>query len=686
MKKTIILLFLILNALLFLGIMAVYKENDFAYIHQIEIQQSNSIMEFIAFENTKDEFDYQVMFDVLKELARKFDVLISVSLSTHEINQYDFYMLSNENIDARLGLVTDASVNFAEISTQYYTNNADDSEGIYFYLLNQDLKVNIYPLSQLEAMPNTVIRFSANSQQILDNSIEILLEKFGDNLTRHGPASSTPFIVQDEINNFLPMTIILAITCISLLLMMYVQTQSKKIAIFKTMGMSTLRIGIKIFSSLFLTVLVAVILENILLFVFYVNAINMRTIPIVLDIFRLTIYQMAGMLVIIGLGCLLLTFVPTYSLLKNSRLTHYIMNVNFAIKVAVLLVILPIVSVNIDTLWNSFLLMHYRNNPAVAQYQFVPRYKTQFEIDGYDLRTYMTEFDVSKDPNIIYSYDILYEYQRAYQILNDADAILCVKGQPYPGVTEITVNENYLKKYPITSVDGQVIDIDTMDADIIYFIPEYYYSSGSSYADLDNSRGMGDENYEVVKISNKQNIYIFDAWNYESLQKPCAIVLYKNNTFRLETSIFWSVYSEHDINELLKDTWFYNKIVVSTVGKSAAYSRQLLMNSLKYDLLLIVLSLVLILMLIVQNAYLYGKVYASRIFARKIMGHNPFLISGKLIIESGSAVVLAFIVYMIKKADVRLLLIVAGIEMLVYLVTVLASWKIKVKFSNSIES
>lgn len=335
MKKIIMVLFLIINILLFYGIMDVYENKDLAYIHQIEIEQPGVIYEWIALENNNREIDSQAMFELFIELAERYELLISVKLGNYSRNQFDFYMASHMNIDQRLGLVTDISINFNESDDYFYTSRKDNPEGIYFYLLNTDLDVNIYPITDLGEMPSTMIFIVANSRDELDASIAILLNHFGDSLTHMGEPSAEPYVVQDELNAFLPVAIIMSMICTFLLLMMYVHMKSKKITIFKTMGMSLSATAFKMFFSLFIIIALTII-TNILLFAIFAGSINTRTIPMIIDLTKSGTYQLIGVFITIVLSFLLLTFIPIYSLLKSNRLNRQLMNVNYVMKILIL--------------------------------------------------------------------------------------------------------------------------------------------------------------------------------------------------------------------------------------------------------------------------------------------------------------------------------------------------------------
>jgi len=84
----------------------------------------------------------------------------------------------------------------------------------------------------------------------------------------------------------------------------------------------------------------------------------------------------------------------------------------------------------------------------------------------------------------------------------------------------------------------------------------------------------------------------------------------------------------------------------------------------------------LVLIIIVQYSYLFSKVFKKRIYAKKIMGHNPFRILLRLLLESSLAVVVAIFVAWYVGFDFRLLMLVILFDIFVYLAIVaISQWR-----------
>lgn len=685
MKRIIAVLFFIINTMIFFGMMSVYEKKDLTYIFQLDIDRPGIFHELISLDSTNNEVDSQSMFELFKELTNRYELLISVPLGDYPKNQFDYYMISNENMDQRLGLITDKSINLNETDDFFYTSKKDNPDGIYFYLLNTELDVNIYPITYLGEMPSSTISVVAASREELNEAIEILLGHFGDSFTRMGEPSAEPFIVANAINSFLPATILLLMICIFLLLMMYVYANSKKIAIFKTLGLSLSATALKMFSLLFVIIALVIVITNLFLYSIFVGAVNARTIPLIIDLIKSGLFQLAGVFLTIALSCLLLTFVPNYSLLKNNRLNKQLMRVNFVLKILILVTLLPIVSDKMNHIIQNVEIIRYATRHEADGFQFVPRYKMEYADDGYDYIVYMQEFYQSYDVDVVNRYELLNEYHEAYQILDEAGAIYCRSYKLMGDDSGIYVNENYIKKHPIRDIDGNWIDIEQIDTDVLYLIPKCYADkyTGEFYL----SDPYENEDYEMIVIDNEQEIFNYNPeWKYDFLQRPHMITLYKDAAFRLNASIFNDVFIDSDISALLKNTRFYDKIVIKSLEDEFAFfgrwALKNVMDGLKYILPTFALTLV----IIIQYAYLYLKECSGRIFIQKIFGYNPFRIYSGLLLESGFAVAVAAFISLYRKDDIRLFPLVMGMEILAYLLIIFFLRGMYSKFSNANES
>jgi hypothetical protein len=272
---------------------------------------------------------------------------------------------------------------------------------------------------------------------------------------------------------------------------------------------------------------------------------------------------------------------------------------------------------------------------------------------------------------ILYEHEILHIYHRAYHILNEAGAVYCQGGTMWNGEPILNVNENYLKKHPITDLEGNLVDLNRIDSDRIILVPEMYYGRGV----ITQFIGQG---YEAVFIDDEQVIFDYSIdWSFHGKPaQPYLIAVLKDTAFRLEASPLDYVFIDGDINELLRGTHFHNKIIVTTVGDELSRIRDWHSREAREHIMVMVPTFALVLVIIAQYAFLFSKVFRKRIYARKIMGHGQLRIYSQLLLESSLAVFAAISIVWYLQLDIRLFMVVLILEVAVYLAAVaISQWK-----------
>ena len=681
MKKIIVILFLLVNALLFFNVREVYKEKDLSDVFHMHRIHPDMVHASLIINNPNNELigdnESAAIFDMFKYLTQRYDMLITTGEFNFERDEYITYLVTDTPIDQLLGLVTEVSLNFNEQNDYFYTNRHGIENGINFWLLNHRIDVRILPMTAMGVIRGGEYTFVANSQAELDEIVAIFLAEFDSYVDQIIEFSGERLDVEGEINSFLLPIILITMILIFLIIIMYIHIYSKKIAVLKTMGISLFNLMKQLFLPLLAIIALTIAGSNIIVFSLFVGAINTRTMPIIWTLIHSGGLQLLGVLITMAVSCLMLMCIPTYSLLKNSNINRFLMGANYVMKIIVLVIMLPFISGRINLIQDNFRMINYARNyerNILADYQFSPMLKPRYRGDGHTtlLRELSHDLDFKNiDPDIIYEHDLIYEYHRAYHILNEAGAIFSQGTIMYSGEHGLVGNENYLAKHPIRDLDGHWIDLERVDADVIYLIPEIYQER-SFVVDRIN------QGYEVMIINNEQVIFDYSlAWNFFGIPThPYFLRIYRDTAFRIETSPFHFVFVEGDINELLKDTSFYNRILVSTVGEELNRIREQHLHEMRDHFMVMIPTFSLILVIIIQYSYLYLKVYKKRIYAKKINGHSPFHIFLHLLSESSFAVVAAIIVAWYVGMDLRLLMAVIGIDILVYLAVVAIScWK-----------
>jgi len=680
MRKIIAVLMVLVNALLFFNTREVFMQQDFADMVQLHLFHPDVVHTTLMIEGQNSEEISEgvsdAIFDRFEQLTIQYDLVI-LNAESERMYNYSWHIASNVPIDELFNLITDVSLNFNEQDHYFYTNQDHMENGVHFFLLNNRLEVQISPMRAMGRIRGNQYSFISTSQDDLEAAVASFMNEFSDYIVYTAELVSEPFVFEDEMASFLPAIIIMSMMLIFLIIIMYVHLSAKKIAIHKTMGLSFLIVIKELFLPLLAIIIVAIIITQSLLFLLVIGVINDRTIPIIRTLVNIGLLQLVGIIVTLAISSLLILLIPTYSMLKNSSINRFLMGANYVVKIVVLLLMLPSISYRIDLIQDELQMLrhirHYEQNSNFSTYEFSPWLLPRYSGDGYFtlIRTLTGEFFTNPDPAIIYEHDILYQYHLAYRILNEAGAIFSDSSTFNSGEPVLNVNENYIRKHHIVDLDGNIIDLNESTSERVYLLPEMYLER-SFVQDIIN-RGS-----EVIPIKNEQAVFDYGlGWSTWGIERnPYVIAVTRDATFVLWDSPLQHVFFDGDFNELLRETNFYNRMVISTVGDELNQIRSRHMTELMNHVFVITPSLLLVLVIIAQYSYLFLKVYKKRLYASKIMGHSPLRSLFQLLLESTLAVVASISIAWYLRIDFRLLLIVILFDVAVYLIVVARSaWK-----------
>ncbi|MDR2590133.1 MAG: hypothetical protein LBC71_04005 [Oscillospiraceae bacterium] len=689
MKKIITIFFVLLNVMLFLGIREVYLEKDLTDMFQIHNVQPDIVHSALIISNANDEsIENDVsdaMFEMFHYLSKRFDLLIIYGEYLLNQNELTDYLISSSPIDERLNLITDTSLDFSNVDSElFYTNRHGVDNGVNFYLLNNRITVNFFPIAALGIIRGGEYMFVAHSQTELDECISIFMAEFGSYVDRIVEYGADPFIFNEAINSFLLPTIVIMMVLIALLIIIYIHLNAKKIAIQKTMGISLINIVKKMLLPFIVIIVITIVIVNVALFTVFVGTINARTIPIILTLTNSVILQLIGVIITITVSCLLLLLIPTYSLLKNSNFSRYLMGVNYVLKILALLFMLPLLSGRIDLIQDNMKMInhvkYYENNAGISNFEFSPMPNPRYRGDGYvslfmEVLMSASGGDITKE--MIFEHELLYEYHRAYHLLNEAGAIYCYRTELFGGTPILTVNENYLAKHPIRDINGNRVNINQLDSEFVYLVPEIYKNNGL----IINSIAPY---YDIIEIDNEQVLYDYSlGWGFYGLsEQPYIVNVFTDAAFRFDASPFSDVFVDSDFNEILKNTHFYDKIIISTVGDELNKIYQRNMQEALEHLIVMIPIYLLILLIIVQYSYFYNKTFQKRIYVQRIIGYNPFRVYLQMLFESSLIVLMIISIGWYLQLEIRLLLLVLILEVIVYLAVVMISRKKSLVYNN----
>ena len=672
---------ILVNALLFFNTREVFMQKDRADLVQLHLFHPDVIHTTLWIESQNgdpiSEAVSDAMFTKFEYLTTYYD-LVTLTVESRHSYDVNWYVAANVPIDELFNLITDVSLNFNEDDSYFYTSNDHEENGINIFLLHNRLDIQISPMRAMGHIRGSQYTFVSTSPDELEAAVAIFMDEFSDYIVLTSELVSTPFVLEDEMASFLPSIITMTMMLIFLIIIMYVHVFSKKIAIYKMMGLSFFILVKELFLPLLVIIIVAIITTQSLLFLLVIGVINDRTIPVITMLLHIGFLQLVGVIATLAIGSLLMLLIPTYSMLKNSSLNRFLMGANYVAKIIVLLLMLPSISYRIDLIQDELQLLrqvrYYEQNSNLSTYQFSPWLLPRYGGDGYFtlISNISGEFFTIPDPAIIYEHDILYQYHLAYRILNEAGAILSDRTAFFSGEPVLNVNENYIRKHHIIDLDGNIVDLNQTMSDRVYLMPEMYLER-SLVQDIIN------DGSEIIPIKNEQAVFDYGlswSWHGGIEENPFVISVIRDSAFVLWASPLQNVFFDGDFNELLSETNFYNRMEISTVGDELNRIQDRHLTRLIDHVFVMLPSLLLLLVIIIQYSYLFLKVYKKRLYANKIMGHNPLRNLSQLLLESTLAVIASISIAWYLRVDFRLLLLVILFDIIVYLAVVAwLTWK-----------
>lgn len=393
--------------------------------------------------NKGDEVQTEYIYINDDEYLSKFEATKGRILQKEDMNTNLFVSTKNSQMDNQIGtLATFCNKNVFEI----YTLNTMIEKG---YSLGGECYI------------------SFNKKINEDNFIKDLEE-----------AIKTPGvkIIQDQnihVNNELNIWIIILFYFIVILLVLYDLLKSyKEVGIEKLLGNSNWSIYIKKIFGFAKLYLFTTIISDIILIIIKFDNFNKYVINFIFRLIYMNFMLGIVFLIMTSIPLIYINKVNIVDMLKNKKLTMEILIFNFTVKILIVIALGFIVNqgiVNFDRIKNVF------SNS----------FKQWDDVDNYAIIPQLINIE---SPEIIDSYQYQKNQKELYDYFNDKGAILANFSEYSPGIRKIresetsfdyernniTVNPNYLDKYPIYDINGERINISENEKSYIVLIPETY--------------------------------------------------------------------------------------------------------------------------------------------------------------------------------------------------------------------
>ena len=677
MKKLLIALVIISNTILFFKVTEVFEIQELSKMETIA-SYNQKFNKTVEFNSDINNYNAEELYQKLKNISIDYNIiLINSSYINFDSITYSgsikHYVYSNENIDDLFDLITDISLNFNIQEDLYYNNQIE--EGIDFFLLNKKLDLSILPLSHMSHGEGLMfLHVFADDEETVHRAIDTIQQEFGnDYINNIREFEKDTLNISEMLSQPSSWIMFFSFSITVLVLILYIYLSIKKIAVLKLQGISNFSIGKELYLPTFIIMSITMYLVLAILFFIVIGTLNRKTIPIIQALFIFSIYQLIGLIVCGFITNALLLFVPKSQLIKNNNFNRYLMSFNYVVKIISVFVIILLINPHISTIQTEVSRMRQigAQEDTIKNYQHSMYMNARYRWDGYwDI---LNQASLSLEDNdisdVIYENELLTKYHEAYDVLNDNGAIFCREAHfmiignennnnlPEPKYPGLMVNTNYLNSFPIYDKERNIItesDINNSNSQVSYLIPETIYNT---YA-IDQIIGdMYNNSYQVIPIADNQNFVDFTASLMQfDIPEKSIIMVYSDCAFKLDKSPIDGMFVNDDMNEILKDTYFYNKLEIQNVGDEIQLILKSKIATILHHMTFVVPSLVLLIIIIIQYSYLYTKVYSKRIYTKYLLGISVSKIFFDLFLESS-------IVYLLPLA------IAYRMENTIYLVT-----------------
>ncbi len=669
MKKIFCVFFLITNLFLFMNIYNLFCEKDISDTFSIfgyNQKYKNFSVSFHTDLNNKSSKEF---ISFLKALAENNNVEIIRPQYNYADNKYIFYIMSTRNIAESMGLVTTEFVDFINESEKFYTNNSSNINGSYFYLLNPDLQLKIYPLNKIiNAVPiSGEYTVYCESDEDLLNTQMLLQEQYGNFITGFYNYNQELLNIQSEYNSLLKTLLSLSFIITMIILLFMLSQALKKIALLKLNGYSSFNIAVDIFAKYFLYLIFLSGAMFAVLFFVTAGEINVRTIPFATYLTKALMAEIPLIVLILLLNTLILKALQLPKLIKNHNFNKPLLNTNYFIKICFLAFFLPYIFQSFSEVTASFMIVKEMNSyEAASEMIYLEGFKDGYRFDGYDLVKFYKD---REDP-------VFLKYQEDYEYFNKMGAIYfqgySVAVDDETLIPSIAFNMNYLNKYPVYYPNGEKVTLNNIGKKIYILVPEKYMHlniSPSMFLTEDNET-------EIIPISNNNhyyNFYLMMTANNEG-NGDSILMVYTDDAFRMDKSIFNGVYFQgiapEELNDNLEKISYKDKVEIRNLEESRSNLTSSILKHSNKALFFLIITFLLTIGVNAEYDYLYFKAYKKRIIIKKLTGYSFFPLYLNIIIEGILAYIIPLAIMYRSKTDInyRLLLGMIALEVLILLI------------------
>lgn len=594
-----------------------------------------------------DSKDTNETLKVLENILDKYNASIYYKRLSKEENEQKAYVYINDteylsNFELKSGRKLEKS----DMNSTNFLSSREVEDSNEVGVLSTFCEENVFEIHTLKEMIEKGYSLSGECCISFGNSDSKNVNKFIEDLENE--LNIKGISIQDKSNGDINIKdnqwIIIAILYfITMMLVLYYLLKSyKKIGIEKLMGFSSLKIYLDRILTLAKMFVIISLITNIVMVLYKFRNINSYVKKFLIELACVNATEFIIFIIICSVPFIYIDKIQITNMLKNKKLTTEIMLFNFFVKVILICSLVMVVNQginNFDRIRNVFT-ESFKQWEDVKDYVGIPSI----------INTNMEELS---DQNYLKNQKELYKY------FSEQGGILADFSEYSPGTREmrksetnfdyerdnVTVNPNYLDKYPVYDVDGNRISISEDDSNYILLIPDKFKDNEKEILDLFNKwkeAGLcaksAEQPNEIIWIKSNQKLFSMaidiNSGDGNNVTDPIIHVLTNNNAnisnydtilgitglpFKIKVTDYEN--PGESIMPILKE-YGYDKNVnkISSINEQVASESDTVMKTIQFLAMSIIVILICIVIVILQNIYNYFDKYSKKIAIKKLNG------------------------------------------------------------------
>lgn len=626
MKKISYLCLVILGILITITIVNEFNEIYYFNMSGFKLVSSQLNREGVYSDISANELGISMgeLVDRLMDFAQNNNIdLVACRQRNDDLNRtnVEYYIYSTEyNIGDDLFVDGDNVIKFNSKSERnYYTTNVEEQDENSIKLISNKYRdgfrynfISFRPFYQYKdvyAKEDVLLDMGFYGEN-LDEVIELLNKEFG--IVEKNLAV---MILEDRDNYTLKKCLKFCGVALALLLLLFiceVISRIKEINIRKMQGQSIIKIEYTMFGKFFLKCICLLFLSLVMSYTLNVREVSLMSLSIIKEMIKIFFIFLIGYIIIIASLFYVIKLAISYTNLKNDDINYKLIRLNLFLKlILMILIIVPFMSIttNMAQVYNNF--KNIATNHDFDTYRY-----------GITNLMYLKD-DVQLEKNKKKIYEVIDSnggyYMECNNIYNDeVFNNIDVNDKNY--MPYIIVNKNYLKNYNIEIFNGEKLDIDQIETNLI-LVPERY--DYNDFVNINKQFCNSNFEHEALIIKNELDFYnpaITHSNRY--INNPIIVVM---ESYSLPIRIEYpSLYFSDD--SLIRTAFEKEKVTGlcyiydSNVWK--LHYMNIYLKELAMSLIVIIIYTLVICMLAFQNTCFYINEYKKIISIKYLMGYN----------------------------------------------------------------